>query len=87
MIILITMLDMMRSLKMPEYSPTPEEIEQRCLEVQETWDEATRESRRTGLPQKDRPRGWTPPIIAISDIRAIIASADIQVSEDNKIES
>lgn len=57
---------------MPTYSPTPDEIDERSLEVQATWDEDTRKSRRTGIPKKDRALGWTPPIISVSEIRGAV---------------
>lgn len=66
---------------MPEYSPTPDEIEERCLEVQSTWDEATRESRKTGLPQKDRSKGWTPPVIDGSYLKCIIKEHIQEIGE------
>lgn len=59
---------------MPTYSPTPDMIDERCLEVQATWDEDTRRSRQTGIPKKDRSLGWTPPIIGVADIQAAVES-------------
>ena len=56
--------------KRPRYPlPTPEEIEERCKEVQETWDEDTRISR-IAYPS-DNPNlmyPWTPPVIIVKDL-------------------
>jgi hypothetical protein len=45
--------------------PTSEEIRERCLEVQATWDEATRR-KRMGLPGE--PEDWQPPVIRVEDM-------------------
>jgi hypothetical protein len=67
---------------MPEYDPTPDEILERCLEVQQTWDENTRASRKTGIPQRQRPRGWAVPMISTNMFREAILENQEEHSND-----
>ena len=60
---------------MPVYAPNPDEIRERCLEVQEGWSEQTRISRMTGLPKRDRIDFWTPPVVSTSEYGAAIQDA------------
>ena len=47
-------------------NPTPEEIRNRCHDIQETWNRRER-WKRTGKPI---PRPWTVPIIRVGEIAA-----------------
>ena len=49
--------------------PTPEEIEQRCREIQRTWDASTRWVRQHDLNREDRDAfAWEPPTVAEPDV-------------------
>lgn len=56
----------------PDWDPMPSEIDERCKEVQDTWDDDTKETRRAAMAKRHRPKGWTPPIISVSEIRGAI---------------
>jgi hypothetical protein len=50
-------------------APTPEEIRERCLEIQSTWDEETRLSRIVDHRiHPDYVHTWTVPMIRIGDL-------------------
>ena len=54
-------------MKVPRKNPTPDEIEERCAEIQNTWDEETRICRKYGLSKKEAPKGWIPPLIKFAE--------------------
>ena len=55
------------STRMPD--PTPQEIQQRCREIQQTWDADTRWVRRYDQNLKDRDAFvWRPPTVAELDV-------------------
>lgn len=57
---------------MPEYDPFPDEIEERSAEVRETWDEETTKTRKAHQAKRHRPKGWTPPIVSVSELKGAI---------------
>jgi hypothetical protein len=57
-------------------SPTPEEIAERCLEIQATWDEDTRRSRIADPSRRpDYVYHWTVPVVSIEELGGEAESA------------
>ena len=49
--------------------PTPQEIEQRCRDIQRTWDASTRWVRQHDLNREDHAAfAWRPPVVAEPDV-------------------
>lgn len=56
--------------------PTPEEIAERCLEIQKTWDEETRISRIADPSRRpDYVHHWTVPVVSIEELGGEAESA------------